>query len=91
MSRITIDLSFNLDDIARQKNFFRRLKCDIKSRQNKFIYSQFCKSHTFISKVYRYGMVTIASDPVHHKFSRDRTEFICLQFLFSQYIKRPIP
>ena len=90
MSRITIDFSFNLDDIARQKDFFRLFKCNIKSRQNKFIYSQFCKTHKFISEVYRYGMVAITPDPVQHKFTRDRTELICLKFLFSQYIKRPI-
>ena len=87
MSRITIDFSFNLDDITRQKNFFRCLKCDIKSRQNKFIHSQFRKSYTFIPRVYRYGMAAITSDPVQHKFSCNRTEFICLQFLFSQHIE----
>ena len=87
VSRITIDFSFNLDDIARQKNFFRCFKCDIKSRQNKFIHSQFRKSYTFIPRVYRYGMAAITSDPVQHKFSCNRTEFICLQFLFSQHIE----
>jgi len=90
MPRIAFDFSFDLDDIARQKDFLRCFKCDIKSRQNKFIHSQFRKSYTFIPRVYRYGMAAITSDPVQHKFSCNRTEFICLQFLFSQYIERNI-
>jgi len=90
MSRITCDFSFGLNYTTRQKNFFRLFKCYIKSRQNKFIYSQFRKSYTFIPRVYRYGMVTIAPDSVQHKFPCNRTELICLKFPFCKYIERNI-